>query len=93
MGPPFMDCQENPWATGQVLGLVLGTGDLSELLIGWCTMYGDHASHYGINAGVPKTLISYLLEWTAVVLLADMKDLPEVLKDILAMEISTEFIQ
>lgn len=46
-------------------GFVLGTGDLSELALGWCTYgVGDHMSHYGVNAGVPKTLIQYLIRWT-----------------------------
>jgi NAD+ synthase (glutamine-hydrolysing) len=46
-------------------GFVLGTGDLSELALGWCTYgVGDHMSHYGINAGVPKTLIQYLIGWS-----------------------------
>ena len=50
---------------GQHGGFVLGTGDLSELALGWCTYgVGDHMSHYGINAGVPKTLIRYLIRWT-----------------------------
>ena len=45
-------------------GIVLGTGDLSELALGWCTYgVGDQMSHYGINAGVPKTLIQYLIRW------------------------------
>ena len=46
--------------------LVVGTGDLSELALGWCTYgVGDHMSHYGVNASVPKTLIKYLVEWVA----------------------------
>lgn len=49
----------------QVGGLVLGTGDLSELALGWCTFNGDHMSMYGVNAGVPKTLVRYLVEWCA----------------------------
>ncbi len=50
---------------GQHGGFVIGTGDLSELALGWCTYgVGDHMSHYGINAGVPKTLIQYLIRWT-----------------------------
>jgi NAD+ synthase (glutamine-hydrolysing) len=45
--------------------LVLGTGDLSELALGWCTYgVGDQMSHYAVNAGVPKTLIQYLIGWT-----------------------------
>ncbi len=46
-------------------GLVIGTGDLSELALGWCTYNGDHMSMYGVNASVPKTLIKYLVRWAA----------------------------
>lgn len=46
-------------------GIVLGTGDLSELALGWCTYNGDHMSMYGINASVPKTLVKHLVEWFA----------------------------
>lgn len=47
-------------------GLVVGTGDMSELALGWCTFgVGDHMSHYNVNASVPKTLIQYLLRWQA----------------------------
>src|SRR5512132_2794455 len=47
-------------------GLVLGTGDLSELALGWCTYgVGDHMSHYSINASVPKTLIQHVIRWVA----------------------------
>lgn len=47
--------------------LVLGTGDLSELALGWCTYgVGDHMSHYNVNASVPKTLIQHLIRWVAV---------------------------
>ncbi len=50
---------------GQHGGFVIGTGDLSELALGWCTYgVGDHMSHYGVNSGVPKTLIRYLIRWT-----------------------------
>jgi NAD+ synthase (glutamine-hydrolysing) len=46
-------------------GLVIGTGDLSELALGWCTYgVGDQMSHYSVNASVPKTLIEYLIRWT-----------------------------
>lgn len=45
-------------------GFVVGTGDLSELALGWCTYgVGDHMSHYAVNCGVPKTLIQYLIRW------------------------------
>ncbi len=51
-------------AANQRGGIVLGTGDLSELALGWCTYgVGDHMSHYGVNAGVPKTLIQHLIGW------------------------------
>jgi len=45
--------------------LVVGTGDLSELALGWCTYNGDHMSMYGVNGGVPKTLVRYLILWVA----------------------------
>ncbi len=73
-------------------GLVLGTGDLSELWLGWCTMYGDHASHYGINSGVPKTLISHLVRWVAEVEFASEKKVREVLLDILDTPVSPELL-
>lgn len=46
-------------------GLVIGTGDLSELALGWTTYCGDHMSMYGINAGIPKTLVRYMVRYTA----------------------------
>ncbi|MBP5338826.1 MAG: NAD(+) synthase [Prevotella sp.] len=49
----------------QVGGMVIGTGDLSELALGWCTYNGDHMSMYGVNAGVPKTLVQYLIRYIA----------------------------
>ena len=49
----------------QVRGFAVGTGDLSELALGWCTFNGDHMSMYHVNAGVPKTLVRYLIEWCA----------------------------
>ncbi len=49
----------------QVGGLVIGTGDLSELALGWCTYNGDHMSMYAVNSGVPKTLVRYLVSWCA----------------------------
>jgi NAD+ synthase (glutamine-hydrolysing) len=45
--------------------LVVGTGDLSELALGWCTFNGDHMSMYGVNGGVPKTLVRHLIRWVA----------------------------
>jgi NAD+ synthase (glutamine-hydrolysing) len=49
----------------KVNGLVIGTGDLSELALGWCTYNGDHMAMYAVNTGVPKTLVRTLVEWIA----------------------------
>jgi NAD+ synthase (glutamine-hydrolysing) len=49
----------------QCNGIVIGTGDLSEMAMGWCTYNGDHMSMYAVNCGVPKTLVRYLVEWVA----------------------------
>ena len=73
-------------------GIVLGTGDLSELALGWCTYgVGDQMSHYGINAGVPKTLIQFLIRWCV---RTDQYDpaTDQVLLAILAQEISPELV-
>ncbi|WP_280387167.1 NAD(+) synthase [Nocardia wallacei] len=72
--------------------LVVGTGDLSELALGWCTFgVGDHMAHYSVNASVPKTLIKYLIAW-AVDTGELGPDADEVLTSILATEISPELI-
>lgn len=73
-------------------GIVVGTGDLSELALGWCTYgVGDHMSHYGVNAGVPKTLIQHLIRWVvAEEIFGD--DASEVLQAVLDTEISPELI-
>ena len=49
----------------QVDGIVVGTGDLSELALGWCTFNADQTANYNVNAGVPKTLVAYLVRWYA----------------------------
>ncbi len=49
----------------QCNGFVVGTGDLSELALGWCTYNADHMSNYGVNASIPKTLVKYLIKWVA----------------------------
>ncbi|MCF8054119.1 MAG: NAD(+) synthase [Deltaproteobacteria bacterium] len=73
-------------------GMVIGTGDLSELALGWCTYgVGDHMAHYALNACVPKTLISYLIRWVADAQLFS-STVSAVLYDILATEISPELI-
>jgi NAD+ synthase (glutamine-hydrolysing) len=72
--------------------IVVGTGDLSELALGWCTYgVGDQMSHYGVNGSVPKTLIKYLVRWVAEA--EDPGgDAREVLESILATEISPELV-
>lgn len=52
-------------AAGQMNGFVVGTGDLSELALGWATYNGDHMSMYGVNASIPKTLVRHLVSWAA----------------------------
>ncbi|MGI6108646.1 MAG: NAD(+) synthase [Eubacteriaceae bacterium] len=70
-------------------GIVVGTGDLSELALGWATYNGDHMSMYGVNAGVPKTLVRYLVAWYADH--ADEK-LAALLRDILDTPVSPELL-
>jgi len=73
-------------------GLVVGTGDLSELALGWCTYgVGDHMSHYNVNASVPKTLIQHLIRWVAQSEQFS-PETSETLLDILETEISPELI-
>jgi NAD+ synthase (glutamine-hydrolysing) len=74
-------------------GIDLGTGDLSELALGWSTYGGDHMSHYGVNAGVPKTLISYLIRWAAETLFQDEPEVARVLESVLATPISPELLR
>lgn len=71
-------------------GLVIGTGDLSELALGWATYNGDHMSMYGVNASVPKTLVRYLVEYYADE--TENKALRNVLLDILATPVSPELL-
>jgi NAD+ synthase (glutamine-hydrolysing) len=73
-------------------GMVLGTGDLSELALGWCTYgVGDHMSHYNVNASVPKTLIQHLLRWVISSHQFDAET-SAVLESILDTEISPELV-
>ena len=69
--------------------LVVGTGDLSELALGWCTYNGDHMSMYAVNASIPKTLVRHLVEWKSDVV---SLELGKVLKDILDTPISPELL-
>lgn len=71
-------------------GMVLGTGDLSELALGWATYNGDHMSMYGVNASVPKTLVKYLVRWFA--MRTDNARVAEALRDIIDTPISPELI-
>ena len=72
--------------------IVIGTGDLSELALGWCTYgVGDHMSHYNVNASVPKTLISHLVRWVAEAGAVDNIG-SDVLLNILSTDISPELI-
>jgi len=74
----------------QVGGLVVGTGDLSELALGWATYNGDHMSMYGVNASVPKTLVRYLIEWCADAEFSGRTS--EVLHDVCATPVSPELL-
>lgn len=75
----------------QVDGIVLGTGDLTELALGWATFAGDQLSHYHINASVPKTLVRYLVKWIADEELAN-SPAQHILYDILKTPISPELL-
>lgn len=70
-------------------GLVIGTGDLSELALGWCTYNGDHMSMYAVNTSIPKTLVRYLVAWVKDTTTGKKK---EVLQDILNTPISPELL-
>ncbi len=77
---------------GQHSGFVIGTGDLSELALGWCTYgVGDQMSHYAVNSGVPKTLIQYLIRWAVGTEQFDPAT-DKVLLSILDTEISPELV-
>jgi NAD+ synthase (glutamine-hydrolysing) len=77
----------------QAHGIDIGTGDLTEIALGWATYGGDHMSHYAVNAGVPKTLITYLITWTAEVIFAADAAVQAVLRDIVATPISPELLR
>lgn len=76
--------------SNQLGALVIGTGDLSELALGWATYNGDHMSMYGVNAGVPKTLIKYLVKFVA--MSEDCDETRSILLDIIDTPISPELI-
>lgn len=70
--------------------MVVGTGDMSELALGWATYNGDHMSMYGVNAGVPKTLVRHLVQYDADT--CENKELREVLLDVLDTPVSPELL-
>ncbi len=76
--------------TNVVGGIVIGTGDLSEIALGWATYNGDHMSMYGVNASVPKTLIRYLVEWVADTV--DGTITADILRDVADTPISPELL-
>ena len=71
-------------------GLVVGTGDLSELALGWATYNGDHMSMYGVNASIPKTLIRHIVQYEADT--AQDSSLRQILEDILDTPVSPELL-
>ncbi len=77
-------------AANQTSGIVIGTGDLSELALGWATYNGDHMSMYGVNTSIPKTLVKYLVKWVALHNLD--KQACDILMDIIDTPISPELI-
>ena len=77
---------------GKEGGIVVGTGDLSELALGWCTYNGDHMSMYGVNASVPKTLVRTLVRWAADNKFGDSGDIHRTLLDIVDTPISPELL-
>ena len=73
-------------------GLVIGTGDLSELEIGWCTYNGDHMSMYGVNCSIPKTLVKFIIKWYATDIAEENAKLSDILIDIIDTPISPELL-
>lgn len=83
----------------KISAIVVGTGDLSEMALGWCTYNGDHMSMFSVNAGLPKTLIQYVIRWfidfplaNSDYFLQDTQTLKEALEDVLATPISPELL-
>lgn len=77
---------------GKEGGIVVGTGDLSELALGWCTYNGDHMSMYAVNVSVPKTLVRTLVVWSADNRFSSSPETTAVLKDIADTPISPELV-
>ena len=72
--------------------IVIGTGDLSELALGWCTYNGDQMSHYGVNSSIPKTLVRYLVQYYADEAFAGNEALAKTLRDIINTPVSPELL-
>ena len=70
-------------------GIVIGTGDLSELALGWATHNGDHMSMYAVNSGIPKTLVRYLVDWVSHTLEGETE---LILRDVLDTQVSPELL-
>ena len=75
---------------GKIGGLVVGTGDLSELALGWCTYNADHMSMYGVNSGIPKTLVRWMID--SIIEYNVFPESTEVLRDIIDTPISPELL-
>lgn len=73
-------------------GIVIGTGDLSEMALGWCTYNGDHMSMYGVNSGIPKTMLRSLVGYYAEQCCKGMEDAAIVLRDVLDTPVSPELL-
>ncbi|HYE83796.1 MAG TPA: NAD(+) synthase [Clostridia bacterium] len=73
-------------------GLVVGTGDLSELALGWCTYNGDHMSMYAVNSSIPKTLVKYLVEWYADMNKEERPLIAKALYDVCSTPVSPELL-
>lgn len=71
-------------------GIVVGTGDLSEIALGWCTYNGDHMSMFGVNAGVPKTVVRKVCTWWAA---GDSTKAGDAIRDIVATPVSPELVR
>ncbi len=76
----------------QTNGIVIGTGDMSELALGWATYNGDHMSMYGVNASVPKTLVRHLVRYEADLYVVKEREISEILLDVLDTPVSPELL-
>jgi len=73
-------------------GIVVGTGDLSEIALGWCTYNGDHMSMFGVNSGVPKTVVRRVCQWYAAEVASDRR-VADAINDIIATPVSPELVR